>query len=85
MSCAPVQLGRKHKRLVKLRVRPHLTLREKWHSADSYFKDVPSSFDKQGIYGLGINAECDPIAAPKSALQLIGTVQALANTPEDQY
>jgi hypothetical protein len=59
-------------------------LREKGHSADSYFKDVLSFFDKQGIYGLGIAAQCDPIAAPKSAFQLIEPAQALGNTPEDQ-
>jgi hypothetical protein len=59
-------------------------LREKAQSTGSYFKDALSFFDKKAIYGLGISAECDPIAAPKSALQLIGAAQALANTPQDQ-
>ena len=57
---------------------------EPGYSGGSDLKEVLTFFDSKAIFGLGITAECDPVAAAKATFYLLDAAQALGKASEDQ-
>ena len=54
------------------------------YSGGSDLKDVLLFFDSKALFGLGLTARCDPLAAPKATFNLLDAALALGKTSEEQ-